>query len=116
MDTLLFERDHYTAGCARPVEIDGLDALMQGALIRLAVRRGSFAPDPALGSRLHELPRSEQEALQALALPLVQEALADLPQLQARRVDCRYDRGEDRLTLAVMLERLGVPYGLEVTL
>lgn len=116
MDTLLVEKDHYTAGCGAPLEIDGLDALMQQVLIRLAVRRGSFLPDPGLGSRLCQLPRGEQQALQAQALPMVQEALADLPGLQVERVDCRYHRGEDRLALTVGLRRQGTNYALEVTL
>jgi phage gp46-like protein len=114
LDTLLIDRDHYTAGCAQPVEIDGLDALMQQALIRLTARRGSFAPDPNLGSRLWQLPRGDNETLGARALPLAQEALADLPQLQVSQVDCRYDRGADRLSLTVSLTRLGQRYCLEV--
>ncbi len=50
--------------------------LLERALLRLRVRRGSFALDPSLGSRLHRLPRAGDARRDALALEYAREALA----------------------------------------
>ena len=103
MDTLLENMDHARGPDGHPVTITGLRALIQRLLIRLSVRVGSFAPDPNLGSRLHELPLalagSERDRL---ALHYAQQAL--LPEgAKVRCAQTRQVRGKPE-ALAVSLD------------
>jgi len=115
MDTLLYNGDHYTDARGLPVTLTGDQELVQRALIRLQVKRGSFLPDPTLGSELYKLRRSAGEQNSRLAMAYVQEALADLPELSVRRVDCALSGLED-LLVTVQVAAGTEQYQLEVTL
>ena len=103
MDTLLENMDHTKGPDGHPVTITGLRARVQRLLIRLSVRAGSFAPDPNLGSRLHELPLAlaglERDRL---ALHYAQHAL--LPEgAKVRGAQTRTVRGKPE-ALAISLD------------
>lgn len=80
MDTALRDGDFAVSAAGIPFPVRAAPELLQRALIRLTVPRGSFPYDPALGSSLHALdpadPGFYQQAFQA-----VQEALIPLPEL-----------------------------------
>ena len=115
MDTLLKNMDHARDGCGLPVTITGQRARIQRLLIRLGVRKGSFLPDPQLGSELHKLPLAlaGQERDQ-LALHYAQQAL--LPErARVERAFCRPSRGQpDSLSISLSIRLGGQTFPLEV--
>lgn len=115
MDTLLSGGDHALDGRGLPATIDGDRELVQRALIRLQVRRGSFAADPALGSDLHKLRGARPEALGRLALAYAQEALSPMTGVAVEAADVTRT-GRDTLLVAVRIAHRGQIYPLEVEL
>ena len=113
MDTLLNRGDHAVDSRGIPIVINGVDELMQRALIRLGVRKGCFFDDPELGSELYRLPAADNETVNRLALSYVQEALLSLPGLRVISVDCARIRG-DILQITVRLFHDYKTYQLEV--
>lgn len=113
MDTLLVSGDHYTDARGLPVALAGREELIQRVLIRLQVKKGSFLPDPDLGSELYRLPRSDSERTKRLALSYVQEALAGLSAVEVLGVDCAV-AGEDLLRVTVRVSVDRQPLALEV--
>lgn len=112
MDTLLEQLDHAAGPGGLPVLITGLRALLQRLLIRLSVRRGSFAPDPALGSELYKL-TGRGEARDRLAFHCATEALAPEP-VKVTSAACR-DAGPDCLAVTIGVAVEGREYPLEVS-
>ena len=78
MDTAICSGDFLLDGRGRPVVISGMQEILQRALIRLTVQKGSFIYDPELGSRLFTL-KSTSGDLQKQATNLVREALSRKP-------------------------------------
>lgn len=103
MDIRLKNGEQVLDGRGLPETVRGEEALLQQALIRLTVRKGSFPQDPALGSRLHELRRSGVARLEQLALGYAQDALAPMTGVRVQEVLCRYDQGADRLEMELTL-------------
>lgn len=87
-DTAIANGDFSPGANGRPRLIGGREELLQRARIRLTVPRGSFYPDPALGSRLRLLTGSEEDP-DRLALFYAQEALGPLPQVTAAGAEYR---------------------------
>ena len=58
-----------------PAVVSGRQELMQRVMVRLCVRRGCFAPDPDLGSRLYTLVQGNPRAASRDALSYAREAL-----------------------------------------
>lgn len=114
MDTLLVSGDHYTDARGLPVALEGSRELVQRVLIRLQVRKGSFALDPSLGSELYRLRRSADEQNNRVAMGYVQEALADMPEVSVYGVTCT-PTGLDELLVEVELSLSGEEALLEVT-
>lgn len=102
MDTLLSGGDHGVDSRGIPREITGAEELMQRALLRLAVCRGSWFADPDFGSELYRLPPADTETTRRLALSYVREALLPLPQLTVKSVECHSPYG-GVLTVSVEL-------------
>ena len=50
IDTLLVNGEHFTDNRGIPIRISGERELIQRALLRLTIQKGSFTQDPALGS------------------------------------------------------------------
>lgn len=86
-----------------PAVADGAQALVQRAMIRLSVRRGSFLQDPQLGSTLHTLGAVPPEQRGALALSLARQALAALPEVSAEEAVCVRDGEALRLTFGLQI-------------
>ncbi len=116
MDTLLRDGKPATDLCGLPIAVSGEEELVQRCLIRLVTRRGSFAPDPTLGSRLRSLPKASPEVLQGLAAACVREALEDMPYVSVTELSCRYQPEQDCIDLALTLVVGTQAYNLEVKL
>jgi len=112
MDTLLYSGDHATDARGMPFPITGTQELVQRALLRLAVRRGSFVHDRNLGSELYRLSRDTSAATLRAAKSYIQEALIPLPELAIGDVDCKI-QGE-RMVITVELSHDGRRYSLEL--
>ncbi|MBE6833438.1 histidine kinase [Faecalispora sporosphaeroides] len=87
MDTRLDGGDFAVGANGLPGSVGGREELLQRALIRLTVPRGSFSYDPELGGRLHTLVLSGAD-LSARARELVEEALAAMPGVSVEQVAC----------------------------
>lgn len=116
MDTLLKNKDHAPGEDGLPMTVTGGSALMQRLLIRLGVRKGSFAPDQHLGSELHKLPIAlGGKERDSLALHYAQEAL--LPEkVRVEHARCRVVPGApDTLTVLLGINLGGKCFPLEVS-
>lgn len=107
MDTLLKNGDHVRDGRGFPTQITGVPELLQQALLRLTVKKGSFCFDPALGSRLYTLQRSGNH-LQKEALLMVKEALCDMTQAAVRAVELSQEGENLRLHVLLSLQNENV--------
>lgn len=107
MDTLLKNMDHAADENGEPIVITGRRALIQRLLIRLGVRKASFAPNPQLGSELHKLPTTLTGAQRdRLALHYAQEAL--LPEgARVEQAVCRPVKGKPEALSIALTIRLG---------
>ncbi len=115
MDTKLWKGDYKRDGRGRPVTVSGPEELLQRALIRLTVKRGSFSYDLALGSRLSTL-EAGVPSLEKRALELAREALAPLAEVAVRAVSSRVDGATGRLLLDFTLTARGTEQKAEVLL
>ena len=113
MDTLLVNGDHFTDSRGIPVKIFGERELIQRALLRLSIKKGSFEKDPALGSELYKLRDIKGGNLERAAMSYVQEALLSMPEIIVTGVKIIW-RGADALQLNVSLEIFENQYQLEV--
>ena len=86
MDTLLSQGDHKRNGQGFLIPISGAQEAIQRAMIRLSVPKGSFAPNPKLGSRLFLLGKAPERQTEELALEYAKEALLEEEQVQATAV------------------------------
>ena len=73
--------------------VSGTEELVQRALMRLAARRGGFAPLPDYGSRLHTLGRIRPSQREAAAWQFALEALA--PETEIALTALEYLPGDD---------------------
>ena len=112
MDTLLSYGDHATDVRGIPISISGPEELMQRALLRLGIRRGSFEYDRSLGSELYRLSRDTSSATRRAAQSYVQEALIPLPELTVGDVD--YNIEGERMLISVQLSYESRNYLLQV--
>lgn len=103
MDTLLKDGQHSPNDRGLPVAISGVEKLLQQALIRLIIPRGSFPYDLELGSRLHQIRSRSNPALEREAASLVQEALRPIRGLQLTGIRCDFPEAD---TLSVKMELL----------
>lgn len=115
MDTLILSGDHAVDGRGLPIAVTGIRELVQRAMIRLAVKKGSFAPDPGLGSELFRLGSKSGETRDRVALSYVQEALAPIRELRVESVRCKQPDLQ-RLIVEVGLAAEAGRYTLEVPL
>lgn len=97
-----------------PSAITGLEELAQRAYIRLVVRRGSFSPDPQLGSDLYKLPHANSSVLEPLAATYVREALAQLPGIALEKISCVCPAGGDHVAVTALLRVDGGQIEMEV--
>lgn len=81
MDTMLVNGDHYINARGLPVKIFDEDEIIQQILLRLQVRKGSFALDTSFGSDLYKLPAVVSDANSRTALSYILNALGDIKQI-----------------------------------
>jgi phage gp46-like protein len=106
LDTLLSGGDHACNSRGVPVKLTGDRELIQRALLRLCVRKGSFAHDPALGSELYKLAQARafgNPDIERLALSYAQEALLPMPQVSVAGVTLRKGGGTPELTVTLKI-------------
>jgi phage gp46-like protein len=115
LDTLLAGGDHARNSRGVPITLTGERELIQRALLRLCVRKGSFAPDPGLGSELYKLAQARALAggdLERLALSYAQEALLPIPQVSVTSVSLKKGGGAPELIVTLKINEN--QYALEV--
>lgn len=110
MDTLILGGDHAIDERGLPVALDGAREAAQRAMIRLSVRRGSFALDKNLGSMLHTLSGADS----GLAQSYVQDALSDMDGVRVGDVSCAYESAAQALKITAELEIEGTRYTAQV--
>jgi len=81
--------------------VSGAEEILQRVLMKLAARRGGFAPLPNFGSRLHLLPGVRKSERAALCEAYIAEALADEPEVAISSVGVSEAGGEIRIALAL---------------
>ena len=114
MDVLLRDGDMVIGHDGSALSVSGAHELLQRAVLRLAVRRGSLPHDPAFGSYLHQL-GGAGGALNEKALAACRETLAPMPDVRVRSADCQFSPDAGRLHVRVGLEAGHQNYQLEVT-
>lgn len=90
MDTLIKDGDFCLDGRGRPVVLEGVDELVQQALLRLTTKKGAFALDTTLGSELYRLRGCGRERMAALAQGYVEQALLPINGLSVEGVQCAF--------------------------
>ncbi len=75
-----------------PEEVSGLEELLQNALLRLTIPKGSFPYGRELGSGLGDLDAGAEHAADRAAA-LAGEALLDMPGVRVARTEFRKDGG-----------------------
>ncbi len=117
MDTALNNGDFLTRSNGQPICINNIEELLQRALIRLCVKKGSFIYDRELGSELYKLRSSYSNGttLKEMAFRKVVEALKPISQLSVLGVDISSSNQGDKLLLNVNLKADNTTANLEVS-
>ncbi len=102
MDLSVRGGDYVPDGNGGFLTAGGAEGVLQRALFRLSVPRGSFYPLPDLGSNLHLLFREKPSAWEALATQYVRQALEVEPDLYVSAVEVSQP-APGKLTVAVTL-------------
>lgn len=85
---LKLENGQYTMHrSGAPETVQGVEELLQRALMRLAAKRGSFLPDPQYGSRLYQLGTLKPSQRASAAKLYAAEALKAETKLSVGAVD-----------------------------
>ena len=113
MDTMLIDGDYAVDARGLPVTITGAREIIQQALIRLGVRKGSVSGCPALGSELYRLSGLYGTALDRAAMSYVREALSPMREIHALNVVCE-SLGGGALAVKIEAAISGRNYMLEV--
>ena len=114
MELKLRDGDYVPDGAGGFVRLEGQQALLSQALLRLSARRGQFPFLPELGSRLYRLAAEKPSGRDAAAAQYAQEALADL---DVQVLDARVTAGDENVALvAVTLAAGGETGTVEVTI
>lgn len=100
MDTKLYNGDFVPFGNGFRT-VTGSEEILQSSLIRLAVKKGSFAPLPSLGSELYRLKFGTGSSLADSAKALADDALAPLG---VKVTAVLVNGGQDSLSLEFFLD------------
>ena len=113
MELKIRNGDYIADGIGGERRADGAEALLERALFRLSVRRGSFPFLPELGSELYRLGH-EKPSARAAAAKLSAAALAEETALTVEDVELT-ERGDGVMALRVLLTADGESAALEMT-
>lgn len=103
MDTALKDGDFLCDARGFPAEVDGVNEILQQIMIRLTVKKGSFAYDRTLGSELHTLDASD-ENIENRAIVLVKEALHEVSGTTVKSVSVETaDASAIKLCISVLI-------------
>ena len=102
MELKIRNGDYIADGIGGERRADGAEALLERALFRLSVRRGSFPFLPELGSELYRLGHEKPSARAAAAKLYTAAALAEETALTVEDVELM-ERGDGVMALRVLL-------------
>ena len=102
MDTALNKGDFYTNDRNRLVTIYDNEELLQRALIRLCVKKGSFIYDKNLGSRLYTLTHNTRD-IKTKVIAYAKEALLDMNGITVDDVEVSFSNNLNNLNLNFIL-------------
>ena len=111
MELKIRNGDYIADGIGGERRADGAEALLERALFRLSVRRGSFPFLPELGSELYRLGHEKPSAAAKL---YAAAALAEETALTVEDVELT-ERGDGVMALRVLLTADGESAALEMT-
>lgn len=86
-----------------PQTVDGVEEIVQRAIFRLCIPKGSFSLDKELGSELRSLRNFNLTELNQRAFSMVQQALMPMERVVVKQVDCKTD-GKGILYITMNLE------------
>ena len=112
MELKIRNGDYIADGIGGERRADGAEALLERALFRLSVQRGSFPFLPELGSELYRLRKPSARA--AAAKLYTAAALAEETALTVEDVELT-ERGDGVMALRVLLTADGESAALEMT-
>ena len=103
MDTAISNGDFMLDSNGIPISIYGIQEILQRALIRLTVRKGSFIYDTNLGSDLYKLKKTTSTSNKSRALSMVKEALKPMSNVLVDDVSTEFINSSENLKLNVVL-------------
>ena len=112
MDNMIANGDMVISAGGSPEMVSGLQELIQRAMIRLTVAKGSFPYDMELGSTITRLDLNQTDEFVLLAA--VRDALSDLSEVTVSGVEKSVDRNTQTLYLTVYLNIRGREAMLEL--
>jgi hypothetical protein len=92
MDALIKNGDFALDQGKRPMAIKGIEELIQRALFRLMIPKGSFELDKSLGSELYRLKYAINGDIDEEAAVLAEKALSDMPEAVVYNIKCSMPR------------------------
>ncbi len=116
MDTAISNGDFLTSSSGLPVQIDGVNEILQRALIRLTAKKGEFIYDRDLGSKLSTLKSTyvNGDTLKEKTLQLVCAALKPMNEVEVEDITIRTSYNSEKMELCVVLKVNNVKTDLEV--
>lgn len=106
MDTWLYRGDHKRDQRGFPQKVWGAAEKIQQAMIRLSVKKGDFALDKELGSKLYTLVQVPKEQREELALEYAREAVLPINDVEVVSVVCK-DTDVEQIVLEIVIEYNG---------
>lgn len=71
--------------------MDGVDEIVQQALFRLSIPKGSFIYDPSIGSDIRSLKKGTTHQMNQQAFAIVEQALIPMVDVTVENVKCKLD-------------------------
>ncbi len=102
MDTAINKGDFLLDSSGLPISISGVQEILQRAIIRLTVRKGSFVYDTDLGSNLYKL-KAGSANIKSEALNMVKEALKPMSNIFVENVSTEFVNSGENLRLNVII-------------
>lgn len=100
-DTLISDGDFSISDSGLPIQISGVDALIQSAIIRLSIKKGSFIYDPALGSELLSLDLNKIDDF--AIFNMVSDALLSMKEISVKKVEKIIDPNKNSIYIKVFI-------------